>query len=329
MRFNMPFHLLAGFALLFLAGSAGAEHLLAVDRDGGRVHVVGLDDFRLRHSVAVGAFPHEVIGLPGGARALVALYGDGPNPGHELVEIDLVAGTVARRTDIRPFQRPHGLARAGDNVYVTAEANRAVIRYNPAEGRLDRAFGLGGDLSHMLVVVPDRQQIFTSDLLSGSVSQLDFRPGGPLPALRRFPVGDKPEGIAVRPDGKELWVGLNGEGRIAVLDAASGAVLAHVPAGSYPARVQFSRDGATAYSIDPEAGVLLVFDVASRTLRHRHVVDGLPLGIAPAAQAGRVYLTLPKAGAVVELDVESGKALRRAELGQVADGIALVEEEPA
>ena len=325
MRLNIPFHLIAGIALLVLARPAVADHLLAVDRDGGRVHVVGLDDFRLRHSVAVGAFPHEVIGLPGGRRALVALYGDGPNPGHELVEIDLAEGAVARRTDIRPFQRPHGLARAGDNVYVTAEANRAVIRYNPAEGRLDRAFGLGGDLSHMLVVAPDRQQIFTADLLSGSVSQLDFRPGGPLPALRRFPVGDKPEGIAVHPTGKELWVGLNGEGRIAVLDATSGAVLAHLPAGSYPARVQFSRDGASAYSIDPEAGALLVFDVATRTLRHSHVIEGMPLGIAPAAEAGRVYLTLPKAGAVVELDVESGKTLRRADLGRVADGIALIE----
>lgn len=315
--------LLASLVALGLAQPVQAADLLAIDRVGGRLHVVSLEDFRLRHSIKVGSSPHEVIASADGKRAYVAMYGDAEYPGKELVEVDLGSGEVVRRIDVSPLARPHGLARAGENIYFTSEMHRVLGRYNPGQNAVDRVLGIGGDLPHMLEIAADGQQLFTTDMLSGTVSHLDFRAHAGFPKLHSYPVGDKPEGLAIHPDGKQAWVGLNGEGRIAVLDLETGEVIARLPAGKQPARLEFSRDGSLAFGIDPHESRLLVFDVAGRTLRHSHVVEGVPLGMAPGARADRLFVTLAGAGAVAELDVATGKVLRRVDVDKVADGLAI------
>lgn len=311
--------------LLLIAPAAHADTLLALDRDRGRLHLVDVDTFEVHGTVPVGHAPHEVVAMPGG-RAWVALYGDGPQPGHELVEIDLPNAKVVRRIDTQPLLRPHGLVRAGDNVYFTAEFNRAVGRLNPAEGKVDRILGLGRDVTHMIDIAPDGQQLFTADMLSGTVTRIDFRAGKPFPELTGYEVGDQPEGLAVHPDGRQAWVGLNGEGKIRVLDLDTGKVSAELPAGSQPARLRFTPDGKYALTIDPQASTLLVFDVAARRQAFVHRIEGLPLGMAPTADGKRVFVTLAAAGAVGEVEIETGKLLRRAELGGVSDGIALASD---
>jgi DNA-binding beta-propeller fold protein YncE len=306
----------------FASMSQAGDTLLALDRDGGRLHLIDVDSFELRQTLDVGQAPHEVLAMPGG-RAYVALYGDQQNVGHMLVEIDIAQGKVARRIDTSPLLRPHGLVRAGDNLYFTAELNRAVGRFNPQSGLVDRVLGIGRDISHMIEIAPDGQQLFTADMLSGSVSRIDFRVQQPTPALTHYSIGDKPEGLAITPDGRELWVGLNGEGKLKVLDLASGSIVAELAAGSQPARVKITPDGKYALCIDPQQSQLLVFDIANRKLAHTHRIAGIPLGMVPTADSRRVYSTLVEAGALAEIEIETGKVLRRVELGAVSDGMAL------
>lgn len=307
-----------------LAGTARAADILALDKEGNRLHVIDRDSFTLRHSVRIGLGAHEVIASQDGRRAYVAQYGDQSLVGQTLTEVDLVEGKVLREIDTAPLLRPHGLARAGANIYFTAEHNRVVARFNPAEGKVDRIFGIGGEISHMVEIAPDGQQLFTADMLSNSISRLDFRVQAPFPALSHYAVGEKPEGLAIHPKGKEAWVGLNGEGKVQVLDLDAGKVVASFAAGTYPARIEFSADGEQAFVIDPQASQLLVFDVKKRTRLHAHKIEGVPLGLLPGA-SGRIFLTLVKAGDVVEVDTATGEILRRVDVGMVSDGIALAE----
>lgn len=311
--------------LLLSMPSAGAADILALDKEGGRLHVVDLGSFQLRHSVPIGEGAHEVIASQDGRSAWVALYGDQHGVGHHLVEVDLAKGQVTRRIDTTPLLRPHGLARAGQNIYFTAEMNRVVGRLNPAEGRIDRVLGVGRDGTHMIELSADGQQLFTTDILSRSVSRLDFRVKAPVPKLSHYAVGDKPEGLALHPDGRHAWVGLNGEGKVQVLDLDSGEIVASLPAGSYPARIEFSSDGRQVFVIDPKESTLLVFDATSRRRMHAHRIPGTPLGILPTKDPSRVILTLAGAGQLVEVNTGSGEVLRRLDVGRVADGIALAE----
>ena len=59
--------------------------------------------------------------------------------------------------------------------------------------------------------------------------------------------GVLPFGLALSKDGRRLFVAESGLNAVGVLDAASGAVLGHVPTAWYPAQVALSPDGATLF----------------------------------------------------------------------------------
>ena len=174
----------------------------------------------------------------------------------------------------------------------------------------------------MVEASSDGRQRFTADMLSGTVTRLDFRVPQPFPELTHHRVGERPEGLAVMPDDRHVWVGLNGEGRVRVIDIDTGGTVADFEAGAQPARIELSGDGKRAFVIDPQASRLLVFDTATHRRLHAHVVDGVALGMLPDTTGEKIVLTLAAAGAVVEVDVASGRVLRRVEVGQVADGLA-------
>ena len=52
--------------------------------------------------------------------------------------------------------------------------------------------------------------------------------------------GAAPQGITITPDGKHVLLSLSGQGRVAIIDAATRAVLGHVPAGETPDGVAYT-----------------------------------------------------------------------------------------
>ena len=84
-------------------------------------------------------------------------------------------------------------------------------------------------------------------------------------------VGREPHEPSFTRNGRELWVTLRGEDRIAILDvelalrqvggAPANAVRAYVPCLNGPAQVWFSRDGALAFVISQKVALLEIFKV--------------------------------------------------------------------
>lgn len=310
-------------AMLSVASStAGAppSSLLAVDRDGGELLVVDPTTMALRHRIAVGTAPHEVTGSPDGRLAYVANYGTKEEPGSSISVVDVDTGKERQRIDVRPFLRPHGLRLVGDKLYFTSEVTRTVARLDLGSGRVDWALGLGQAVSHMLDVSPDGRRLYTTNMLSDTVSAVDID-APPHTPLRHAQVGKMPEGIAVSPDGRTIWVGENGSGRIVVLDATTLETKATLEAGSYPARIMFSRDGRHAFAADPKTSEVLLFDANARTLVRRIPVEGVPLGMLPSPDGRSLYVTLAAAGRVARVDLGTFTIDGVADVGRVADGI--------
>lgn len=97
------------------------------------------------------------------------------------------------------------------------------------------------------------------------------------------PTGARAHGIAVRPDGREVWTADRG-GSVTVLDAATLARLATIDLGAYANHVTFTRDGAHAL-VGRETDVAVI-DVATRA-----VVRIVEVGRSPHEFAGRPTLT--------------------------------------
>lgn len=64
------------------------------------------------------------------------------------------------------------------------------------------------------------------------------------------PVGADSYGIAISPDGRQVYVANSGSANVTVISTSTSTVTATVPVGAGPRQIAFSPDGSTAYVDD-------------------------------------------------------------------------------
>ena len=316
----MTRHALAA-SLLFAALSAQGQHrLLVLNKAEHTLAVIDPATMQVTGTVAVGRGPHEVVASADGRTAYVANYGD-QQPNNSLSIVDLASLKETRRVDLGALARPHGLAMAGGKVYFTSEASRNVARYDPAADRVDWIAGTGQSATHMLALAPDGSRLYTANIASDSVTAITIGPPAP-DAIAQVAVGKQPEAIDVSPDGREVWVGHNGDGGISVIDAATRVVKETLKAGELPIRLKFTPDGKRVLVSDAKAGHVVVIDAASRKVVKRVPVDGVPIGLQMAPDGKRAYVARAQANRVDAIDLDQLEIVGSVETGKGPDGLA-------
>ena len=118
-----------------------------------------------------GRGPHEVAVSPDGRLAVVADYGD-QRPGSTLTILDLEKRVAARKVDLAPHQRPHGIVWLGEEmrVAVTSETSKALLIVDLEAGKVEKAIATGQDVSHMVALTPDQRFAITSNIGSGTTT---------------------------------------------------------------------------------------------------------------------------------------------------------------
>ena len=222
------------------------------------------------------------------------------------------------------MMRPHGLVEISGKIYFTAEVNNLVGRYDLASGKVDWLIGTGQTASHMLVVTPDQKRVYTANVASDTVTAIEF--GGVPPAgskITHIPVGKQPEAIDISPNSKEVWVGLNAEGAIDVIDTATNKVVEKIKLGERPYRVRFTPDGKQVVATIPNTKQLIVTDAATRKEIKRIQLESVPLGIVFSKDGKLAFITVVQSDYVLKVDLEKGEVTGKVEIGQGPDGIAL------
>jgi YVTN family beta-propeller protein len=117
-------------------------------------------------------------------------------------------------------------------------------------------------------------------------------------------VGSSPLGLAITPDGKEIYVANNDQaGSVSVIDSSTNSVVATLSGMAYPFAAAFSPDGKLAYVTGGGVGFTLVIDTTTRA-----VVDSIPLGgnaIAVTLDGKQVYVTNENGNTVSAIDTAS------------------------
>lgn len=310
------------FASSFISAFA-ASVLVVVNKADSSLSIIDPLEMKILATVPTGNSPHEVVITADGKTAIVANYGD-QTPGSSLSVIDLASKKETKRVDLSPLMRPHGLVEIGGKIYFTAETNRAVARFDPASGKVDWLMGTGQNASHMLVVTPDQKRIYTANIASDSVTAFEFQNIPPAGSrVTQIPVGKQPEAIDISPDGKEVWVGLNAEGAIDVVDTAGAKVAEKIKLGERPYRVRFTPDGKSVVATMPNTKELIVLDAATRKETKRIKVEGAPLGIIFSKDGKTAFVTVAQPDFVLKIDLEKGEVTGKTAAGKVPDGIAL------
>lgn len=301
------------------------ETLVVVNRDAAAVQIIDPKEMKVLATVPTGDSPHEVVVSSDGKTAVVSNYG-GQKAGSSLSIIDLETNKETKRVDLLPMMRPHGLVEISGKIYFTAEVNNLVGRYDLAGGKVDWLIGTGQSGSHMLVVTPDQKKIYTANVGSDTVTAIEF--GAIPPAgskIIHIPVGKQPEAIDISPNGKEVWVGLNAENAIQIIDTTQNKAIEKINVGERPYRIRFTPDGKQAVATIPNTKEIIVYDAATRKELKRISLESYPLGLIFSKNGKLAFVSVTQSDFVLKIDLEKGEVIGKVATGKASDGIALAE----
>ena len=308
------------FALLPLAAAQAQDGVLLVGNKGeDTLSFIDLASGKELGRQPTGTMPHEIAVSPDGKRAAVVAYG-----GTTIDVFDVATRAKLRTIDLSPNRRPHGLLWLADGRLVaTAEGSKSVAVVQP-DGSI-RSIATGAEGSHMVAVAPDQRTAYVSNIRSGSVSVLDLQEGR---KLRDLPVGGQPEGLSLAEGGTVLWVGDLSAPRVQAIDTRTGRRLTEIAVDPVAIRVATSPDGRTIATSNNRAGTVSLIDAASRKLIRTVAVSSDEkagqVTILFSADGRRLYAAETGRNQVAEIDLATGKVLRRIEAGKLGDGLAIV-----
>jgi len=348
-------------ALVLLAGIFGvcvvhaedtpAKALLVLAKRDGMLLIVDPSSLRVVARVPVGNDPHEVIASMDGKTAYASNYGGGAY--NTLAVVDLVGQKALPAVDLGVLRGPHGLVFVGEKVWFTAEAAKAIGRYDPGTKSVDWILGTGQNRTHMIWVSPDMKLIVTANVNAGTVSIIVKTtgggggpgPGGPPPGMPppgepRGPVGpmgppggdwnetvvrvgNGSEGFDVSPDGKEIWVANAADGTVSIIEVASKQVTQTLAADVGGAnRLKFTLDGKLAFVSSLRSSEVTVIEAATRKIVKKIAVGHGAAGILMQPDGARAFVACSPDGYVAVIDLHSMEVVGRIEAGRDPDGLA-------
>ena len=294
--------------------------LLVGEKSAGLVAVVDPATLRVLAHIPANPNVHEI--ATDGRRAYVSNSGR-----RSITVIDLASRTQAAPIELGALGPIHGLWVNGGKLFFASEPAQIIGRYDPATSQIDWVLGTGYR-SHMLVLSPDGEKIYTTNGTSGSVSIIErpARPGGGAPgnwAVTALPAGRGVEGLDLSPDGRELWAINVQDKTITVVDVVNRSVVATIPVVStYSNRVKLTPDGKYALVSDFRGTHLMVFDVATRREIKRINVGGGAEGVLVEPGGARAFVAVSALNRMAVVDLASLEITSVIEGLQNPDGMA-------
>lgn len=326
--------LLACLVVFAAALPAQAQILVVLEKSGFKADLVDAATGQVLAKLPTGQGPHEVAISPDGRTAYIpdygafAVYPPGDQThtrlGNTITVIDLAKRAVKTTFDVGTHAGPHCVlvSRDGKYLWVTTETPMALMELDAATGKLLHLWPTKQDRVHMVVASPDERKFYLTNTASGSVSVLERSSG----AVKVIPTGPGTEGIAISPDGREVWVASRQDHQVEVISTARDERVATFASGGRgPVRVAFTPDGAQVWVTNAVSHTATIFDARSRTLLGTLAIGENPSGMVFSPDGRRVYITSQNANLVNVVDVQARKVLSTVDTGAGSqpDGIGL------
>src|SRR6266850_3732564 len=188
--------------------------------------------------------------------------------------------------------------------------------------------------------------VYITNEKGGDVSVID---GATREVVATIPVGKRPRGIRVSPDGKTLFVAVSGtpisappqldakgnpifkKGKdddddddkkadksadgIAVVDVAQRKFLRKIQVGSDPEQLALSADGTRLYVSNEDVGTASVLNIDSGKVEHIIPVSREPEGVGTMPDGKAFYVTCETEGEIYAIDTEKYKVINHFNVG--------------
>lgn len=182
--------------------------------------------------------------------------------------------------------------------------------------------------------------VYVSNEISGDVSVID---GQTLSVASSVPVGKRPRGIHVSPDGGQILVAVSGSPRmgpgadperakdakadksadgIVVIDAATGCAMKKLSVGSDPEEFALDHRGNRVFVSNEDTAELSAWEIGTGKLLWATKVSEEPEGVSVHPTRAEVFVSCEGGGDIYIVDTERGELRAQIEVGERPRSIA-------
>ena len=306
--------------------------VVVLNKGASELAIVNVGNWKVVGRVGTGTMPHEVAVSDDGKIAVVTNYG-AHQDGTTLSVIDLDAQKEIHRVELTnvigprgekfgDLLGPHGVEFFAGKFYFTAEGSKKIARYDAATNKVDWVHEIGQNRTHMLVIAKKTHTIYTANVNSSSVTVVEPNRDGGEWTNTVIAVGKGPEGIAISPDGKEVWAANSEDGSVSIIDTAAKKVIETIPVETkHSNRVKFTLDGKSVLISDLGSGELLVVDAKTRKVTKRMKLGSSVEGILMEPSGKRAYAAVSGDNKVDVVDLGTLEVVGTMETGKDPDGL--------
>jgi YVTN family beta-propeller protein len=325
------FILIAILAVCALVLPARADTVVVVCKSDFQLALVDPATQKVLVKLPTGLGPHEVAVSPDGRSAYVSNFGrysvfpagdtEHDKAGHTITVVDLVQRKVKATFDLGTHTGPHGMIVSHDGklLWTTTETPQAVLEIDTATGKILHVWNTNQERSHMIVATPNETKFYVTNTVSGSVSEIDRSTG----EVKVLSTGPGTEGIAISPDGKEVWAASRLDDKISIISTATDTIVAAFPGGGKgPKRMDFTPDGKQVWVTNPSSNQTTIFDARARELLASLTLSKGPSGVYISSDGRQAYITNANANQLTFIDVATRKILSTMPIGTDPDGVA-------
>jgi YVTN family beta-propeller protein len=328
--------------------------LLVLEKADNSLALVDPGSLRIVTRVPAGQDPHEIVASPDGKLAYISNYGGLGSTLNAISVIDLVAGKPLSPINLGALHSAHGLAFVGGKLYFTAETNKVIGRYDPVSQSVDWVLGTGQDRTHMVMVSASQDRIFTSNVMSGTISIIEqvaapsygpppggaaggAPPPGPPPGGSRktwevtnVPSGRGSEGFDVTPDGKQIWAANAQDGTVTIIDVTSKKATETFHVLVNGNRLKITPDGQRVIvsgtpGANSSGADVTILDAATHKELKQLSLGGFAAGILITSDGSKAYIAVSSKDKVAVLDLKTLEVKGEVPTGKGPDGLAWAE----
>ena len=261
----------------------------------------------------VGTHPHELALTPDKKTLYVAdngvMWMTETSPGDNTVSIvDMASMKRTATINLGEYRRPHGIAfdASSDRVYVTTEKPSKLLVLDPKTLKIVRTIDVKGESPHIVKLDKKREWAYVSNTNTGTLSAIKLSSGEVI----SMPCGERPQGQAMSPDGRTLFVANSGGSSISIFDLEQKKNIGSIITGKAPVRLVVSNDGKTLIYALQEGRSAGIADIATRKELVQIPLGGRPVSMSLSLDGKLAYTSLQEEDEIYIISLADRKVIQ-------------------
>lgn len=262
----------------------------------------------------VGTHPHEIVLTPDKKTLYVAdngvMWMTETSPGDNTVSIvDIASMKRTGTVDFGKFRRPHGITYdpVSNRVYATTEKPSQLLVLDPKALKVLRTYDVKGQAPHIVKLDRNREWAYVSNTDTGTLSAIKLSSGEVI----SMSSGERPQGQAMSPDGRTIFVANSGGNSIAIFDLQQKKNVGSIETkGKAPVRLVVTPDGKTLIYALQEGRTAGFADIASRKELTEIPLGGRPVSMSLSLDGKLAYCSVQEEDEINIISVADRKVIQ-------------------